>query len=159
MLVMLLVVWVLLAWPFEGGAQDVVAGVVVVALTALLLRDRVRAESRVWPSPIRLFWLVIYSVVLAYYVIKANFDVAYRVLHPALPIRPGIVKVRTGLRERAAITALANSITLTPGTLTVSASEGGDLYVHWINVQSTVVETATEHIVKRLEWFIKRIFE
>ena len=47
--------------------------------------------------------------------IKANLDVAYRVLHPAMPIRPGIVKVKTTLKSELAKTLLANSITMTPG--------------------------------------------
>jgi len=98
-------------------------------------------------------------VVLAYYIIKANFDVAYRVLHPAMPIHPGIVKVKTSLTSLAAITVLSNSITLTPGTLTVNALENGVLYVHWINVKSTDIDEATKQIVSHFEWFLKRIFE
>ena len=54
---------------------------------------------------------------------------------------------------------LANSITLTPGTLTVHAMEDGRLYVHWINVKTTKVDEATAMIVSRFEWFIKRIFD
>ena len=106
-----------------------------------------------------MFWLAIYSVVFVYSVVRANFDVAYRILHPAMPIRPGIVKVRTYLKSPVAITMLANSIALTPGTLTVHAGEDGTLYVHWINVKSTDVDEATRYIVSRFEWFIHRIVE
>jgi multicomponent Na+:H+ antiporter subunit E len=57
------------------------------------------------------------------------------------------------------ITALANSITLTPGTLTVDVGEEGVLYVHWINVRVTDIEETTKLIGERFEWFLKKVFE
>jgi len=162
--VLLVICWMLLTWPFDADTGhvlwvEVIAGLVVALVAALVMGDSWDDHDLRAFNPVRWFWLAVYSVVLVYYIVKANCDVAYRVLHPAMPIRPGIVKIRTGLKTSAAITALANSITLTPGTLTVSASEDGVLYVHWINVLSSSCEEATNHIASRLEWFIKRIFE
>ena len=155
--IMLALVWVLLVWP--PGIEDLVVGLVVALFVAWLLRDATLSGHRVWIDPRRYLWFIAYAGVLAYYIIKANFDVAYRVLHPDMPIAPGIVKVKTNLKTAPAITALANSITLTPGTLTVNASPEGVLYVHWINVTTTDTEEATGCIVSRFEWFLKRIFE
>ena len=107
----------------------------------------------------RLFWLLVYLPVFFYYLIKANFDVVYRAIHPAMPINPGIVKIKTDLKTQSGLTALANSITLTPGTMTVDLTDNGILYVHWINVKSTETEEATSFIAQRFEWFLKRIFE
>ena len=76
-----------------------------------------------------------------------------------MPIRPGIVKIKTSLTSESAITALANSITLTPGTLTVDLTDDGTLYVHWINVRSDDVDEATRMIARRFEYFLERIFE
>jgi len=157
MIILLFIVWILLAWPVN--IQEVVAGLIVAVLAGLIMRDVTSADSKCLLNPIRLFWLVIYTVVLAYYIVKANFDVAYRVLHPAMPINPGIVKIRTELKTLAGITALSNSITLTPGTLTVDVLEGGILYVHCINVKSTDVKKASRQIIGRFEWFLKKIFE
>jgi multicomponent Na+:H+ antiporter subunit E len=84
--------------------------------------------------------------------------VAYRVLHPKLPIEPGIVKVKTSLSTLTGRVALANSITLTPGTLTVDLTDDGYLYVHWINVRAVDVEEATRKIVKRFEPILKEVF-
>jgi multicomponent Na+:H+ antiporter subunit E len=84
--------------------------------------------------------------------------VAYRVLHPDMPIRPGIVKVRTDLESEMAKTFLANSITLTPGTLTVDI-DGSDLYIHWINVVGEGVEAHSDLIVRRFEKLLRRVFE
>ncbi|MFH1283178.1 MAG: Na+/H+ antiporter subunit E [bacterium] len=91
---------------------------------------------------------------------KANIDVAYRVSHPMLPIKPGIVKVKTALLSDTGITFLANSITLTPGTLTVDVDRAnGFLYIHWINVKDQDIEGATKRIVLRFEGLLKEIFE
>jgi multicomponent Na+:H+ antiporter subunit E len=77
-----------------------------------------------------------------------------------LPIRPGIVKVRTTLKSDTALTFLANSITLTPGTFCVDIKpEDGILYIHWINVESEDTEKATQLIVNKFEGVLKRIFE
>jgi len=87
-------------------------------------------------------------------------------LHPKMPIKPGIVKIKTSLKTESGITALANSITLTPGTLTVDLADEGQgdsrqtyLYIHWINVKSDDVEEATKYIAWKFEWFLKKIFE
>ncbi|GAG73932.1 unnamed protein product [marine sediment metagenome] len=91
---------------------------------------------------------------------KANLDVAYRVLHPRLPINPGIVKVRTKLTTDTALTFLANSITLTPGTMSVDIDkDNGILYIHWIDVKTKDVESATRIIVDRFEKVLKKIFD
>ena len=76
-----------------------------------------------------------------------------------MPISPGIVKIKTNLTTDSGITALANSITLTPGTLTVDITDDGFLYIHWINVKSDDVEQATKLISQKFEWFLKKIFE
>jgi len=76
-----------------------------------------------------------------------------------MPIHPGIVKIKTNLSSDSGITALANSITLTPGTLTVDVGEEGVLYVHWINVRVTDIEETTKLIGERFEWFLKKVFE
>jgi multicomponent Na+:H+ antiporter subunit E len=108
---------------------------------------------------VRVFWFLVYLPVFFYYVMKANLDVVYRALHPKMPIKPGIVKIKTTLKTESGITALANSITLTPGTLTVDLTDDGFMYIHWINVKAEDVEHATRHIAQRFEWFLKKIFE
>jgi len=157
-----LVVWVMVSWPFVEGGIDVqvlVAGLIASGLVAILFHEMLPKEHHVFLSPIRVFWFLVYVPVFSYYMVKANIDVLYRALHPQMPIRPGIVKIRTSLKSDSAITALANSITLTPGTLTVDLTEDGTLYIHWIYVKSDDVEQATRQIAGPFEWFIKRIFE
>ena len=151
------VVWLLLTWTLE--IQVVIAGLAASIVVALLFHEILPKEHHVFVSPMRIFWLLVYIPVFFYYVIMANFDVVYRALHPKMPIHPGIVKIKTNLKTESGITALANSITLTPGTLTVDLTDDGFLYIHWINVKSTETEEATKHIAQRFEWFLKKIFE
>ncbi len=153
--VLLFVFWLLLSFTLELG--HVIVGIVFSAILVVLMGGR--APYREWLlNPVRIFWLLLYIPYFFYYCIKANLDVAYRVLHPDVPIRPGIVKVRTELKSRIGKTFLANSITLTPGTLTVDIV-GQDLYVHWINIQTDEPSEQTALIVKRFEVLLKRIFE
>ncbi|WP_327051550.1 Na+/H+ antiporter subunit E [Halomicrococcus gelatinilyticus] len=75
--------------------------------------------------------------------LTANVDVAYRVLAPGMPIRPGVVVVPLRVQTDAAITTIANSISLTPGTLTMDYDEETNaLYVHSIDTsdRDAVVE-------------------
>ena len=161
------IIWILLTWPFINGEQGqtsidiqiVVAGVIVSLIVAFLFHELLPKEHHVFLSPKRICWFLFYIPVFFYYVMKANLDVVYRALHPQMPIHPGIVKIKTNLKSDSAITALANSITLTPGTLTVDVTEDGYLYVHWINVKSTNVDEASRLIAQKFEFFIERIFE
>ncbi len=155
--VLAFIIWMLLTWQID--AQVIIAGVIASAIVALLFHEILPKEHLVFISPIRIFWTLVYIPVFFYYIIKANFDVVYRALHPKMPIKPGIVKIKTTLKTQSGITALANSITLTPGTLTVDLTDDGFLYIHWINVKSDDVEQATELIARRFEWFLQKIFE
>ncbi len=160
--VVALVVWVIVAWPFIDGRVDVqsmVAGVIASVMAAFLFHEMLPKEHHVFISPVRIFWFLVYVPVFSYYLVKANIDVLYRALHPKMPIRPGIVKIKTNLKTASGITALANSITLTPGTMTVDLTDDGFLYIHWIYVKSDDVEDATKIISQTFEGFIKRIFE
>ena len=151
------IIWMLLTWSVD--VQVVVAGLIASAVVAILFHEILPKEYQVFISPVRVFWFLVYLPVFFYYVMKANLDVVYRALHPKMPIKPGIVKIKTILKTESGITALANSITLTPGTLTVDLTDDGFLYVHWINVKSDDVEQATKLIARRFEWFLQRIFE
>ena len=152
----------LLTWPVVDGHLDiqvVIAGLIAAAIVSLLFHDILPKEHHVFISPVRIFWFLLYIPVFFYYMMVANLDVVYRALHPQMPIKPGIVKIKTRLKTESGITALANSITLTPGTLTVDLTNDGYLYVHWINVKNTDIQQATEHIASKFEWFLEKIFE
>lgn len=155
-LILVFIVWFLLTWSL--APQQVLAGLVLSILVSLFLSDVYPQNPARLISPKRWLWGVLYIPYFLYFVFKANLDVAYRVLHPDLPIHPGIVKVKTELKSDLGRTFLANSITLTPGTLSVDI-EDGYLYVHWLNITTFKEPEQTEIIVNRFEKFLKEIFE
>jgi multicomponent Na+:H+ antiporter subunit E len=73
-------------------------------------------------APLFLPWLL-------WQVVKSNVDVARRILDPRLPIRPELIRVKAGQRDDLGRTIYANSITLTPGTVSVGV-EGDEIVVH-----------------------------
>ena len=88
---------------------------------------------------------------------KANLTLAKIVLSPSLPINPGFVKVRTTLKSPMGRLLLANSITLTPGTLTVEM-EGEWLYVHWVTMDAQDIDGATARIVSGFERYLEVMY-
>jgi len=104
-----------------------------------------------------ILFFLIYIIVLFWEIIKANFDVAYRIIHPRMPIKPGIVVIKTSLKSDIAKLILANSITLTPGTFTLDVI-GDKLLIHWINVKAEDIDKATSLIGHRFEKYLRVIF-
>jgi multicomponent Na+:H+ antiporter subunit E len=150
------VFWLLLT--FDLSVPNLVAGCASALVTSLLFTKYFFHGVVKFIQPERYFWLLVYMFIFTWECVKANFDVAYRVLHPAMPIKPGIVKVKLGLRSDFARTMLANSITMTPGTITVDIIDD-ELYVHWIYVRSDDPEVYSQKIAGKFEKYIKKIFE
>ncbi len=108
-------------------------------------------------NPLRwIKWIVYLFGPFALGLIKANIDVAGRVITGK--INPGIVKVKSNLESDFAVTMLANSITLTPGTLTVDLDNStNELYVHWIDVKNS--EPSPQDIYGSFGDWVRRIAE
>ena len=153
------IIWLLINWVPDW--QHMIAGVFIAALVAYLTGDLFLQRPGKLSHPYRYWYFFVhYLPNFLWECFKANIDVAYRVIHPDLPINPGIVKVKTTLKSDTALTFLANSITLTPGTLTVDIDrDNGVLYIHWIDVKTKDVEEATKLIVSRFEHILKKIFD
>lgn len=148
--------WLLLTWSAEPGS--VAAGLAVAAMSTLFFGRYYFHGVNKLLQPKRYFWLVVYLFIFIWECIKANFDVAYRVLHPKMPIKPGIVRVQLSIRSAFARTMLANSITMTPGTIAVDIVDD-NMYVHWIYISSEDPVEYTRKVSGRFENYIKKIFE
>jgi multicomponent Na+:H+ antiporter subunit E len=156
--IIIFVLWFLLVWSLD--VESLVAGAILAVVFAALLSGLLPRKVERLLSPTRWFWALMHLLSLSFWIVLANFDVLYRVVHPNLPIRPGIVKVKTSLKSDEAKTFLANSITLTPGTLTVDIIDDW-LYVHWINVHENIddTEAITRDIAGRFEITLRRVFD
>ncbi|HFD78819.1 MAG TPA: cation:proton antiporter [Gammaproteobacteria bacterium] len=149
-----LLLWVLLTGTFDR--QELVAGVLVSAAVTLLFGRRFEIFTG-----FRFSWLAPFHILsyLGYFfvaLIRANLDLAARVLAPSLPINPALVEIRTGLKSPLGRMLLANSITLTPGTLTVDVVDDR-LLVHWVYCPpGTDLHQATERISAAFERHLSR---
>jgi multicomponent Na+:H+ antiporter subunit E len=132
-------------------------GVLLSLGISLIFCSRCDVFSELKLTPAALLYTLIYIIVFLYELIKSNLDVARRVITPALPINPGIVEVKTRLSSKMGRMILANSITLTPGTLTIDMVED-TLYIHWIDVKTENIEEATEKIVRKFEKYLEKIY-
>ena len=148
--------WLMLT--FEFTVPNIIVGAVASCITSLIFARFFVKNVYKLLQPHRYFWFLVYLIVFIWECIKANIDVAYRVLHPAMPIRPGIVKVKTTLKSEMAKMLLANSITMTPGTISVDIIDDY-LYIHWIYISSDDPNVYTEIITGAFEKYIKRIIE
>jgi multicomponent Na+:H+ antiporter subunit E len=151
-----MVFWLMLT--FEFTVPNIIVGAVASCVTSLIFTRFFVKNVYKLIQPHRYFWFLVYLIVLIWECIKANIDVAYRVLHPEMPIRPGIVKVKTTLKSEMAKMLLANSITMTPGTISVDIIDDF-LYIHWIYISSEDPEVYTGIITGAFEKYIKRIIE
>jgi multicomponent Na+:H+ antiporter subunit E len=104
--------------PFELVTGVITAAVVSISLWGVSLTTPVRLAG----ATAQLGRLLLYAPYLLWQIAKANVEIAYVVLHPDLPIDPETVEFDAAVWSALPVTTLANSVTLTPGTLTVDVS-------------------------------------
>ena len=124
---MLFIFWVLLSGKFDlfHLAIGFICSIVVAQLTHDLLFANVRV-GEIW---VIVWRFIAYIPWLTYQIIQANIYVAYLALSPKMPIDPQILRFRTKLESDISWVTLANSITLTPGTITMDI-KNGEFFVH-----------------------------
>lgn len=151
----LITVWMLLSSSFD--LVNILVGVGVSLIIALFYGSKTKVFGELNINIKSFLYIIIYFFVFVIELLKSNLDVARRVLSPSLPIKPGIVKVKTKLKSKTGRMILANSITLTPGTLTIDIREDV-LYIHWIDVRNCDQDCATEEIVRKFEKYLEVIY-
>ena len=133
--IILFAFWLILSGRYQ--LKYILIGAVAAGLVTFLTNDLlysalhrgVRVETKVWAVLLQLWRFIAYLPWLLSRIIMANVQVAYLVLHPKMPIDPVLFLFRTRMRKGISQVTLANSITLTPGTITVSL-EGGRYIIH-----------------------------
>jgi len=130
----LAVLWVFIRGaPLEpaGIAAELLTGLVVAMPLAYAFREFYRPEVSVVGTITSVPYALLYLAAFLWELVTANVDVAYRVLHPRMPITPDVIELPLRVESDLAITTIANSITLTPGTLTMDYDEEENaIYVH-----------------------------
>jgi len=149
--------WLLLVSSFRFNEifVGVISSLIVAYITYnLLIYGGVKDKL----NPKKWFWAIIYFFYYWFYAeVKAHVDVIKRILHPKMPIKPGIVKVPYTMQTDFGIVCVANSITNTPGTVTIEVDESEKCYyVHWIWVVSPEPKICHEEIISGFEKYVKR---
>ena len=155
--VMLFIVWLLLVGTLNFS--EIFVGFFVVIFTAWLSSSHLSFLDDIkfnWATPL---FMLRYLGVFLLALLHANIDMARRVLSPSLPINPAMVEVETQLKSSLGKLILANSITLTPGTLTVDVV-GERLLVHWVDSSpGRDLEHATHAIAESFERNLREFIE
>ena len=154
-----------LLWLFVRGvaltptrlAEEFVIGLLVglpVAFAARRFYQPMDGFARTATAPL---YAGLYLLTFLWELLTANFDVAYRVLAPSMPMDPAVIEVPLRVETDLAITTIANSITLTPGTLTMDYDRNANsLYVHSIDASDRESVVAP---IRRWEDYALRIFD
>jgi len=151
----LMLFWVMLVNTL--ATDTLLIGALVSLAVALLYRDGLSFFTEFRATPRAFVAGFLYFAYFFRQLVKANLRLAAIVLSPDLPIQPGFVKIRTGLHSRMGRLMLANSITLTPGTLTVEV-DGEWLYIHCVTVGAEDVEGATAEIAAGFERYLEVMY-
>lgn len=148
----LVVLWLLLVNQLSAGH---------IALGALLGWLIPFVTSPFWPERVRIrhpLTLARYLAVFVYDIVHGSFNVAWRILRGPARLNPAFVAVPLALRTDLGISLLANTISLTPGTVSVLISaDRRTLIVHALDTADPAALATT--IKQRYEAPLKRIFE
>mgnify|MGYP006297912359 CR=1 FL=1 len=149
------------AWMFVRGVtpstviEEFITGLLISMPLSFIFRRVYRGEMNLDHFFTKLYLIASYLKIFLEELVLANIDVARRVAKLSMPIDPGIIKLDLRTKNAIAITILANSITLTPGTLTLDHLEDkNQLLVHTIDHKS---ENEFVQTVKSWEDILLRI--
>jgi len=145
--------WLLFSGRFD--AFHLIMGVLASALVAFLSGDLLFPISPDRKLPLQWLRFVGYIPWLLYQIFLANLHVLYLVFHPRMRelIDPQIIEFDSKLSGDVARTTFANSITLTPGTITVDVTAIGKYSVHCIDSESG------KHLPGEMETRIAKVFD
>ena len=146
--------WIVFTGSVSG--QELLVGGISAAFVAGISYGLFTKNPGKMLHPKRWGRLIAYFPAYIWAEMKAHADVAARIINPSLPLKPAIVKVPSKLESDVGLTTLANSITMTPGTLSVDVDEdNSDLYVHWIDASTLEEEGVQKEVGEPLEKHIR----
>ena len=132
----LLCLWVILSGKFDLFHMSL--GLISCAIVSILSGDLLFPESRTKGLFRQWFRVIRYIPWLLYQVALANLYILYLVFHPRMMemIDPRVIRFDSTLKKEISLVTFANSITLTPGTITMYVSVDGSFQVHAIDKKS-----------------------
>ena len=149
--------WLLLVG--NTSTAELIAGLLVAGVAAIFALEKSAIFDGLLFNLKAPFHCLFYLLVFLLALLRSNLDMARRVLSPSIPLNPGLVRVKTTLESDLGKLLLANSITLTPGTLSVDV-EGDEILVHWIDCPDDCDSDMATRVIaasfeKHLKGFLK----
>lgn len=153
--IVLYILWIAMAGV---ALEELIAGAAVTLIVSYIIRNMSIYDYSVGIVMATLKFIFLYLPLFIWKLILANIALAKIVLNPKLPINPGFVRIKTGLSGDVSRLILANSITLTPGTLSVDVEED-ELLIHWVDVKGKTPDDHFKEISKDFEKTLGGIVE
>ena len=153
----LLLTFVWIAISSSLAIESVAAGTVISAAMAYVFARKFEIWRGIRFSPQRLYHFILYTGVFLVELVRANINMMRYVYAPRVSINPGVVKVKTGLKSPIGRLALANSISLTPGSLVLDMSEE-ELTVHCLDMRTIDVNDPSRTIARPFEKHLEKSF-
>ena len=156
-----LAIWIIFAGKVTTDV--LIVGVIASLVTTWLYSDllfRSSNRKRNWSFYLKKFlYILMFIPVFFYEAFMAALKVSKHAFEKEPSFSPGIIKVKTSLRNITALTILANLITLTPGTLTLDFDmREKAFFIHWIDVTTVEEAEARKQVIERFENWLEVIF-
>lgn len=155
-IVVLLLIWMGLNLSLDP--QEIAVGLAAAVIISVATGGALTGNLFRLLKPARISAAVKYVFYFIWQMVKANIDIFLRVFKPEIPIKPGIVRAELHLNNPRARSIVANSITLTPGTITID-TRGDFIFVHWVFLPAGDVHERTQQMVDSFAGRLEKIFE
>ena len=142
-------------WIFLSGKFSFIlllSGVISSILVSHMSNDLLIGNGDIKLGFIRTIRFIRFLPWLLWQIVLANIDLALRTLHPKMPINPILINIKNNLKTDLGMVILANSITLTPGTVTIDVNEN-EFLVHVISEKAaqSLISGEMQARVKKIE--------
>lgn len=151
-----LLFWVLLTWSLSTAS--LAAGLMVALITSVLFGKYFYTSIYKLTQFKRFYMVIPFLAFFTWQCIKANFDVAWRVIQRKIPIQPAIIKIPLVVQTELGRAILSCALSMTPGTIVIDIKEDM-MYVHWIYVDKKDPDTYTTQRIRKFEKYISTIFD
>ena len=152
---LLVVVWLAVSSAF--AVESVLPGALISAALAAFFARRFDIWGGIRVSPGRVYHFLLYTGVFLRELVHANIAMMRYVYAPRIEIEPGIVTVKTRLKSPIARLALANSISLTPGSLVLDL-EGDEMLVHCLDMRGADPNEVARGLTRGIEEPLEKTF-
>ena len=132
----LLCLLIYLALTMNLAISNIVVGLLIGVGVALFIKPA-RTNVPLSRLPLGIVTFFVYVALLALDVVRSGINVARIVLDPKLPIRPGVVAIKSGTKSELGTALSAHAITITPGEMVIEIGDDGTMYTHCLDAVSS----------------------